>query len=876
MFCVNAAEKAAPELLTEKDYNINSRWIPHKTMSRDYWYVLYSAIIANDMEKYGNDSLFADAGCRMFVPPYQPHFSVFARSGGGIFAVALRGIKIFGPAGKNDLLQAKETTLSSATKFSLKKDDPAALKSGVKRKAGRARVLPEYHKVENLKKNKTYVSGIYHFAQEGSVSVDFGKPETVNKIIIDHGFKSHKANGKYWERNYLWIADHFVIQMKKGDKWVDIPGTEVKNNRLPETVSKFKPVTTNAIRIYVYSQNFSDVKYNYPKGEVWKWFITRKNKVTPELEERLKKYPFYMDYGRYLEREFVTYPPIQARAYKELKEKYPESFLGFQVGEWPEICKTLRYRIRGNKTGKGDDTIWKYFPRFADNAHNKIIPRPKTRQATYEHFRKNVKNEMKLLYDDTFLMDSYMHWHHYAAEWGSKILQHEQGGASPNSQMFIAFLRGAARQYNLPWWVYFPAFGPLASRADYQHTSGKKSVLKFGPDCGISASLQRRRTLMSYFAGANFITYEHDRTVVIRQDPKSEVKKLILSPHAKGLKDIKTTREKNLDRGVPYTPVAVLADFYHGLGNRSWVSMFWGYRWWNIKATRGDLMFEEGMFTLFPQLPAKARSEGPGWSLSNMPYGDIFDVILPNPPSGVIKSDVLKGYKALLILGDLKIEGKVKKLLTDFVRNGGTVILNSIHCSNLTPEFTGVKFTKDSGTGAVCRDLANGRLFDSPSFTFPKIKTQNAKVLYDDGKGNPLLTVNNYGKGKVILTLPDYLLDGKNKILPLFSSLMKTISREAVPVTVDGSIEYLENKTENGWVITLINNNGVYKKADSPPVIKPEEASKVTLNYHGSPAKVREWLDGSPVNWSQKDGKCTVNVTVPPGGVKVIEIINKH
>ena len=31
------------------------------------------------------------------------------------------------------------------------------------------------------------------------------------------------------------------------------------------------------------------------------------------------------------------------------------------------------------------------------------------------------------------------------------------------------------------------------------------------------------------------------------------------------------------------------------------------------------------------------------------------------------------------------------------------------------------------------------------------------------------------------------------------------------PVKVTGDVEYLINRTANGWIVTLLNNNGVFK-----------------------------------------------------------------
>ena len=46
---------------------------------------------------------------------------------------------------------------------------------------------------------------------------------------------------------------------------------------------------------------------------------------------------------------------------------------------------------------------------------------------------------------------------------------------------------------------------------------------------------------------------------------------------------------------------------------------------------------------------------------------------------------------------------------------------------------------------------------------------------------------------------------------PFAAHTLAHVFADAVPVKVTGDVEYLINRTANGWIVTLLNNNGVFK-----------------------------------------------------------------
>ena len=95
------------------------------------------------------------------------------------------------------------------------------------------------------------------------------------------------------------------------------------------------------------------------------------------------------------------------------------------------------------------------------------------------------------------------------------------------------------------------------------------------------------------------------------------------------------------------------------------------------------------------------------------------------------------------------------------------------------------------------------------------------------------------------------------------------IAAEVLPVEVSGSILYGLNRTKDGWLVYLINNNGINKYTDTPAVFDLKQTSKVTVRLKAIPGKaVRELRSG--VDVPLRDGKFSAEVK--PGEVKIYRI----
>ena len=136
--------------------------------------------------------------------------------------------------------------------------------------------------------------------------------------------------------------------------------------------------------------------------------------------------------------------------------------------------------------------------------------------------------------------------------------------------------------------------------------------------------------------------------------------------------------------------------------------------------------------------------------------------------------------------------------------------------------------------------------------------------------GDPLVTVKRVGRGRVVYCAVPDLLGLDERLVPAAAHLLAHLAANATPVTVTGNVEYLVNRNARGWVVTLINNRGVYKQQQGMAQVNRSESAEVTLEENGAAFKrANEWT----TNAELKVNGGAVTLSVPPGGVRIVELL---
>jgi hypothetical protein len=99
--------------------------------------------------------------------------------------------------------------------------------------------------------------------------------------------------------------------------------------------------------------------------------------------------------------------------------------------------------------------------------------------------------------------------------------------------------------------------------------------------------------------------------------------------------------------------------------------------------------------------------------------------------------------------------------------------------------------------------------------------------------------------------------------------MLAHVFADATPVQVRGDVEYLINRTDNGWVVTLLNNNGVYKTQQGMAQVDRNAYVDVSISLRNEEVQSAvEWTSDAAL----KPEANKVNVRIAPGGVAVVEL----
>jgi len=465
----------------------------------------------------------------------------------------------------------------------------------------------------------------------------------------------------------------------------------------------------------------------------------------------------------------------------------------------------------------------------------------------------------------------------------------ETSAVQPMFAMRIAFTRGAARQYGGAFLYYHaPNFGDTATTfTNQQNFAGPNNFFhsRYGATMGPSLSWYRKTYYLYYMAGASAIYLEQGFDQFFKPGPGEHP--FQLNPLGRITDEFVRFAERHTDPGVPYTPIAFLLDPAHGWDMTDYPQWPFGVS----QISRSDRALRE-LFGVayYPGLVVEGEpATGDRQAFVNGIFGDIFDVIvasdpsispsprppIPASPRPPVPASALSNYRAVVVGGRIEWSPTWITNLTEYVRNGGTVVLNAAQIKGLPEEFLGVRVTGQSGEAdnAKCVREPDHDL-SGQMFRYTKIELKGATTLITTPGGDPLVTVNKLGKGTVVFNALADLLGIDERVTPFSAHMLAHVFSNATPVKVDGDVEYLINRTNAGWVVTLFNNKGVYKPQQGLAQVDRAAVASATISIPGKPIRsATEWMTDKPLGvQKQGGGDDSVTITIPPGGIAIVEL----
>lgn len=435
-------------------------------------------------------------------------------------------------------------------------------------------------------------------------------------------------------------------------------------------------------------------------------------------------------------------------------------------------------------------------------------------------------------------MNGYGMFSHLIGEAGADIVSIETGENIPATQVKRAFARGAARQFGVPWTEdVSPWFGPSISVGrPVPGPVGADGIYR-GPDAGHSPSMLARLWSTAWFSGTACTIIEGASMTLFDVPPTGPEfpENAELSEYgrrAQGLfKPMKST-----DIGVPYTPFGVLVNKHHGRWS------VWGKPWGCLEETIGDKMTVRFFDQLFP-----GQSKGAGNEeryLCPSPYGDTFDVLVNDADRRVWGA-----YLVLLAVGDVPWTKADIEYLKGYVQAGGILCLNEINVNGWPRDDVGLAAEAFAPAG-------------------------DAVAVLSSRDGAPLLIRHDLGKGCILVAsrTPE---EGLQEERAFPSPLLKALSEQFVPFSVQGNVEWLLNRTPNGWVLMLVNNSGFSKTHREAPKIDLSQTQRVAISYRGGRAKVVDLLSDQEIPTrpsAEGISGWPIQVDVRPGELRILQI----
>jgi len=465
---------------------------------------------------------------------------------------------------------------------------------------------------------------------------------------------------------------------------------------------------------------------------------------------------------------------------------------------------------------------------------------------------------------------------HALGRWGACMIGLETSAVQPSVAMRVAFSRGGARQYGASFLYYHaPNFGDTATTfTDRQNFAGPRHFFhtRYGATMGPSLSWYRKTYYLYYMAGASAIYLEQGHDQFFKPAPGEHP--FQLNPLGRITNEFVNFAERHKDRGTPYTPVAFLLDPAHGWDMTDYPQWAFGVS----PSTRHDRALRELFGAAY--YPAPVTEGEPATAdrqfFVNGIFGDIFDVLVASDE----RREAIDSYRVVVAGGRLDWTPAWAEQLKSYVRRGGVVVLNAAQAKGLPADLLGVRplGTTSESDDAKCLLPGEARAHLRGSvYAYERVERRGAQVLMQTATGDPLVTSFNYGRGRVIFCAVPDLLGLDERLTPAAAHLFTHLFAEATPLRVEGDVQRLFNRTGRGWLVTLFNNRGVYKPQQGLAQVDRNASVEVTLSLRGQTIRqAREWTLDAPLEIGRTANESTVKISVPPGDVKIVELVGER
>ncbi len=267
--------------------------------------------------------------------------------------------------------------------------------------------------------------------------------------------------------------------------------------------------------------------------------------------------------------------------------------------------------------------------------------------------------------------------HYFLKEGVYTLIGAETAQALPNSQVYYAFIRGAGKQYGVPWFGNASIFNRWGWKV---YGVKEKPGMGPGPTKGTSLALLKRLLYSHILYNCVFVGFENGWLL---EDE--------LTPIGRIQQSAKRWVAEHGQPGVMHTPIAVMVDFLSGWSFPRHLYTGNVYRvWGNLPYEPGDYLTDGVLDMLYPRYQDSSYFHDETGFLTATPYGDAADCLLSDVPVWL-----LRRYPLLIVAGELRGGAEIRDKLTAYVEDGGRLIITAGSLANLPGGLFGVEATRE-------------------------------------------------------------------------------------------------------------------------------------------------------------------------------------
>jgi hypothetical protein len=238
-------------------------------------------------------------------------------------------------------------------------------------------------------------------------------------------------------------------------------------------------------------------------------------------------------------------------------------------------------------------------------------------------------------------------------------------------------------------------------------------------------------------------------------------------------------------------------------------------------------------------------------------WGDSFDVLLNNASDAV-----LNDYKVVVLLGGITIDPALRSKLQAWVQNGGTLVVNANQVTAADQALLGVELTSLSKTAVGSVWQPDATAFSEPDFQYLQVTPVSATILATTTGGDPLITSNTVGLGRVILTTPGYLqASAQDRLLSIGIKLFDWLQSQYAIAHVSGPpVEYTTDQSPGRIVVGVTNNSGSLW------------TGTIAVNAPGLVTSVKEYLSDTALAYENSAGTVTIPGQIPAYDIRIYAV----